>query len=64
MKKKSVNLREKQDVLALMKILYGNDEVKDDTKVSDSHGEPRATCSGQVAESPPGFEGLLLQEQQ
>jgi hypothetical protein len=45
-----------------MKILYGNDEVKDDTKISDSHGKPRAKSLGQVAESTPGLEGLLLQE--
>ncbi len=64
MSKKSTNLRDIQEVLALMKILYGNDEVKDDTKISDSHGKSRATRSGEVAESTPDIEGILLQKQQ
>jgi hypothetical protein len=62
MKRKTVNLRDQQEVLALMKILYGNDEVKDDTKISDSHGKPRATRPCEVAESAPDTERVLLQE--
>lgn len=62
MRRKSVNLRDQQEVQALMKILYGFDEVKDDTKIYDSHGESRATRSCEVAESTPDVEGLLLQK--
>ncbi len=61
-KRKTVNLRDQKEVFELMKILYGNDEVKDDQKVSHTHGEPRATRFGQVAESAPDIEGFLLQK--
>ncbi len=62
--KKSANLRDRQEVLALMKQLYGNDEVKDDTKISDSNGESRATGIGEMVVSSPDTERVLLQEQQ
>jgi len=62
MKRKTVNLRDQQEVLALMKILYGNDEVKDDTQISDSNRESRAKGIGEVVKSAPHAKGLLLQE--
>lgn len=62
MKRKTVNLRDQQEVLALMKILYGNDEVKDDTQISDSNRESRAKSTCEVVESAPVAERVLLQE--
>ena len=62
MKRKTVSLRDRQEVLALMKILYGNDEVKDDTQISDSNRESRAKGIGEVVESAPFAERVLLQE--
>ena len=62
MTKKSINLRDRQEVLALMKILYGTNEVKDDTKVYDSHRESGAKSSCEVVKPSSGGEGLLLQE--
>lgn len=62
MSKKSINLRDRQEVLALMKILYGTNEVKDDTKVYDSHGESGAASACEVAKPAPDTKGLLLQE--
>jgi hypothetical protein len=62
MKRKTVNLRDQQEVLALMKILYGNNEVKDDTQISDSNRESRAKSIGEVVESAPVAERVLLQE--
>lgn len=55
MKKKSksqpINLRDRQEVMALMKILYGNDEVKDDQACNDTDREPGTKVVGQVVES-------------
>lgn len=54
MKKKSkvqpVNLRDRQEVMALMKILYGNDEVKDDQTHINTHREPGTKVASKVVE--------------
>lgn len=62
MAKKQINLRDNKEMLELMKILYGNDEVKDDQANRHTNREPRAKSLGKVVESAPDTEGLLLQE--
>lgn len=64
MKKKNqpINLRDRQEVMALMKILYGNDEVKDDQARNDTNGEPGTKSVGKVVEPSSTTKGFLLQE--
>ena len=50
-KPKTINLRDRQEVMALMKILYGNDEVKDDQACINTNREPGTKVVGKVAES-------------
>lgn len=60
--KKNINSHDRHEVLELMKIIYGNKEVKDDKEIADSHGKPRTTSVSEMAESPSCFERLLLQK--
>jgi hypothetical protein len=52
-KAKQINLRDRQEVLALMKILYGNDEVKDDQTHINTHREPGTKVASKVVEPSP-----------
>lgn len=47
---KQINLRDKEKMLELMKLLYGNDEVKDDQAHINTKRESGATMAGEVAE--------------
>lgn len=49
-KPKQINLRDRQEVMALMKTIYGNDEVKDDQTCINTNREPRAKVVGKVVE--------------
>jgi len=51
MKKKIVNMRDSKEMLELMKVLYGNDEVKDDQTHNNTHREPGTKVAGKVVES-------------
>lgn len=62
MKKKIVNLRDRQEVMALMKILYGNDEVKDDQACINTNREPGTEVASQVVESSSCSKRPVLQE--
>lgn len=50
---KKINLRDKQQVMALMKIICGNDEVKDDPASINTNREPGAAVVGKVVEFSP-----------
>lgn len=43
-----INLRDRQEVMALLKQLYGNDEVKDDQTISNPRGKGGTTRTGEV----------------
>lgn len=47
-----------------MKILYGQDEVKDDQKTHNTHGKTGTKSASKMAKPSPNLEKLLLQEQQ
>lgn len=51
--KKIVSLRDHKNMMELMKQLYGNDEVKDDSKNIYTNRESGAKSPGEVAELPP-----------
>jgi hypothetical protein len=51
--KKVFNLADRQDVLELMKQLYGENEVKDDKKVSDTQRKSGAEGISDVVKLPP-----------
>lgn len=50
---KQINLRDNKEMLALMKQLYGNDEVKDDQACINTDRKPGTKVVGQVAGSSP-----------
>ncbi len=62
MKKKNSKLRSRAEVAALMKALYGKDEVKDDCKGCDSEREPGTEGTCEMADFSPHVEKLLLQD--
>lgn len=64
MKKKTVSLRDHKEVMELMKILYGANDVKDDTKIPDTDRKPGTKSISEVDESAPDTTRLFLQEQQ
>jgi hypothetical protein len=51
--KKAVSLSEHKSMMDMLKVLYGNDEVKDDGKVSDTKREPGAKGASGLAKLPP-----------
>jgi hypothetical protein len=51
--KKVVSLSEHKSMMEMLKVLYGNDEVKDDIKDSDTKREPGAKGTRKVDELPP-----------
>lgn len=47
-------LSEHQNMMDLLKQLYGKDnEIKDDSKVEDTNGEPGASSTGEMVKLPP-----------
>lgn len=65
--KKVFNLADRKEVLQLMKQLYGNDEVKDDTTTTTTNsttGATRTDMVGSMAESSPCSKRPLLQDKQ
>ncbi len=52
-KKKVYNLADREQVLELMKQLYGNYEVKDDVKSSDTKRESGTEGVSEVVKLPP-----------
>lgn len=48
-----INLRDRQEVMALLKQLYGNDEVKDDQTISNTRGTSRTKGVSEVVERTP-----------
>ena len=51
--KKVVSLSEHKSMMEMLKVLYGNDEVKDDIKGSDSKRESGAKGTSGLAKLPP-----------
>ena len=46
--KKILSLSEHKDMMSMLKQLYGNEDVKDDTKVCDTNRKTRAKGVGEV----------------
>lgn len=51
--KKILSLSEHKSMMDMLKQLYGNDEVKDDIKDSDTKREPGAKGAREVVKLPP-----------
>jgi hypothetical protein len=51
--KKILSLSEHKDMMSLLKQLYGDDEVKDDQKSTDTKREPGTKSFGQIPKLPP-----------
>ena len=51
--KKVVNLKDHKNMMELMKKLYGNEDVKDDFKRTDTQREPGTKSACELAKLPP-----------
>lgn len=60
--KKTVNLADKNAAQELLRMLYGNDEVKEDDNIGGSPGERGTESVSGLVELPSRVEGILLQE--
>ena len=60
--KKSISLSDHKNMMELMKQLYGNDEVKDDSKVGSAKGICGAESPGILAKVSPEVKEVLSQE--
>lgn len=64
MKKKVVSLQEHEDMMSMLKFLYGNDDAKDETEIHNPDGSAGTVGTGQMAESAPSTEGLIFPHKQ